>query len=312
MPEGPLEPVRLPPPVVTPLPGTSVRLAALRLRPNGAGAVLDVQARAPSVAALAALAAVADIEGRITTGVPSVAEPLPAVSLATRSATRVWTEYPGDSAAGAVAQVLADGRRRWFVPESGRYRRYDPSSVVRLDYVLRAPAPVVRRGEQIFRTGEALDFRYSDAVAVRAGSGLLLEPAPELIAAFGNRWEEVRPWLEGRWRFGSAVGGSGWNLAPLLAVGALGLWSQTQDVDADLDSGLPGLVVDPARFVFRRVATPLPPPSLVSSPYFMLSGAATYAGAVRVRAGAPSSDVEARVEVEGVRSLGNELAVRVP
>lgn len=260
-PTGPLTPIVMPIPVVTPADGAIIATSELAPADVGQPYTLTVQA-----AASAGTSVTLALNQPFATKVgPSLAQHVvSATDLLHRVNGKAWSEYPGNIDGGDRSVALPDGRIRWLVTRAdGRLQIYEPSSNATFAYTLSLGAPVILRDTNEHVSGTSLAFDYSEYYAIQKGTtALRIDYSAAVQAVFGSHWTEQA--IGFQCSFHDAAGPFSGDLRSFFLPDKLDLWADTLVVAA---TGVvpQGASSPPASWTFNRSKTPLGTPVVSNS-----------------------------------------------
>lgn len=157
-PTGPVLETTMAGPLVSPVPGLTLRLEMV----HPAGASLVVTARSGGRVVVSLRQPALRLSGR-----GEVRAPLRPLDLALGVDGEAWVEMDGASNPDAFSQDLGAGRLAWVIPEKGNWVRHNPSQPVRIYYSLSVPAPMLRVGGIDYTSGATASVDYRMVVAAR-------------------------------------------------------------------------------------------------------------------------------------------------
>lgn len=259
VPNPPLQPIVMSPPVITPTDREPVSLSMLKPADPGDPFTLTVEARAAVAATVRATCSRLSASGS-----GAVEFLVNAVDLMKGVSGSAWSEFSGDAAVGDRAVQLPDGRMRWLVMTSEkRLQIYEPSRRVSFSYRFDPGAPILVHGMVEVPSGATVSFDYAAYAAVQDGTVAARIDFPAATKqAFGTRWVTLP--IGFQCTFGEAAGPIDGGLSRFFAPEALLWWADRVAVVAS--PLLPaGAISRPGSWTVQRTRTVLGVPVLAST-----------------------------------------------
>ena len=303
-PLAPLPAIKLSVPSLSPASGTFVNVLTLTL---GEGVyATKLQASAASSADRVFIKE-SSPETQQVSSAGDAALMMPAEALAHGFSGASWSEFAGSQETDTRI-ALNDGRARWLIKTGQQVQVYEPSDFVSFIYGVDLGRPVFDFAGVEFASGSdvAVNFALAQSVADGVTLAVIGYPA-EVKERFGAAWAQIAPPF--KWSFGNNPGdSSSGNTTSLFSAPGRSLWTDSQTLTAEPESGMVGVRSWTGTWTLIRDAIQLSPPERQSSYYDastdevgVIDFSAPVLPQIGLRVGRP--------KVDDVESTGNTLSV---
>jgi hypothetical protein len=303
-PLAPLPAVRLSVPSLSPASGAFVNVLTLAL---GEGVYATKLQSNAAASADRVFIKESSPDTQLSSSVGDAALMMPAEALAHGFIGASWSEFAGNQETDTRV-ALGDGRARWLVKAGQQVQVYEPSEFVDFIYGVDLGRPVFDFAGAEFASGSDVSVNFARAKSVAEGVTLAVIAYPaEVKVRFGAVWDQIAPSF--KWSFGNNPGdSSSGNTASLFSDAGRNLWTDSQTLTADPESGLAGVRSWAGTWTLIRDTIQLNPPERESSFYDASTdeaGAIDFSAPVLPQVGLRIG----RPKIDAIESTGNTLSV---